>query len=162
MAKQYIIEIDNSRILKRAECSSESTFAYMQALCEHLIRTPHPEIVPVLSFHTVSKGFFHYRYNYTMQKMNHLSNFEKSVIHIWSGINDVADSVTPKKYTEEEAESITKAGLEYCPKLVNLMEDWQHLYFDIHAGNIMKDDDGEYRLIDLEGFDRDEYWFSDK
>lgn len=158
MAKQYIVEVDNFRILKRAECSTEKTYTFMKAICESLIRSPNPSIVPVLSFHTVSKGFFHFRYNYLMQKLNPLSSFEKSVIEVWSGINDDDREDIPK-YTPEQSDAISLAGQEQCPKLLKLMDEWRWTYWDFHAGNVMKDDDGEYRIIDLEGFSYDNYWF---
>jgi hypothetical protein len=45
-------------------------------------------------------------------------------------------------------------GWKEYPKLMNFINTVfsQKRYTDIHSGNFMKDEDGEYRIIDLEGF----------
>lgn len=151
MAKKYIIEIDNNKILKHGRCSTKLTYEFMRDFCTLLIGKNTKSIVPVYDFQSISEGWYDYRYSYVMEKLNKLSAIEKMFIYVYSEMDEF-DSFENRKYSEEESKAIFSYGERKLPELHNFLKTVAPFYFDIHPGNIMKDNLGDYRLIDLEGF----------
>lgn len=111
------------------------------ALLSYLKNNPHPTIVSILDFSRVSS----YQYSYDMPLLAYLSDTEYKLVTLLSRGNETNRKNNKKKILELEKKH---------PKLTQVIKkikSWA-IYGDLHGGNVMRDRYGNYRLIDIEGF----------
>lgn len=146
--------VDELTVRKEAQVGSRETYEFVRAVINHFIRKPDPMVVPVYRFEAieekdegVSKRWGTYRYAYEMMRMGMLDRDERTVI-------DVAHPYYHNGIPVDVKHDILQMGWKSYPKMMKFLNKvfMQGRYTDIHSGNFMKDRDGEYRIIDLEGF----------
>jgi hypothetical protein len=150
-------------IRKTSCCSSKETLEFMQALCLHLISHPDPMIVPVVGFEDLGQESDHlFTYTYDMVRLGELTKQEKEII--WEVVrakgscpsdeNIGLPSPDPLHIFREDAKITSEQAWQQYPQLMQYLDEVikQGRYFDLHDENIMRDEDGQMRLIDLEGF----------
>lgn len=141
--------IDQNTIRKEATLSLSENLHFMEALCNSLINCPDPMVVPIFNFHigTYSKGIYHYSYD--MLALLSLYQEEKNLVN-WSEEAYYRNGVLPSQSTDERIQ----VGWDQWPDLMQFIEKWITLrrHRDIHDGNILIDEEDNYRIIDLEGF----------
>jgi hypothetical protein len=141
----YRIKLVNDTTVRKTAKAYGEWYALTKAVVNHFIHNPDPMVVPVYSFEVISAPttlLGSYEYSYDMMRLGMLDATEKAIIgHLAS-----------ERYTKEI--NPFNDGREGYPLLVTFMNAVieQNKYHDIHCGNIMKDLDEEYRLIDLESF----------
>lgn len=85
------------------------------------------------------------RYSYEMAYLKPLSQEESYFINRkWSNDHYIDETSWKIKRVENLAKKY--------PKLAAFTEAYQWTYLDWHAGNVMRDQQGNFRIIDLEGF----------
>lgn len=84
-------------------------------------------------------------YFYDMQRLYPLTPQEYAIV------NSCSDNLNTKW---ENDCPLIKLGKEKYPELINFFNyvEKELKYKDLHAGNVMKDKSGNFKLIDLEGF----------
>lgn len=142
--------LENDKIRKTSRSTMRETVIFMEKLCKFLIGNPDPTIVTIYDF--ADYGWQKdgtYLYTYDMEKLWHLSRNEKKIIQV------VADDwyemgILPH---ESNCELVRAAEKDY-PKLYIFLDKLTKLdrYTDLNTGNVMLDQFGEYRTVDLEGF----------
>jgi len=105
----------------------------MSILCEQLMKQPDPRIVKVVRFSKKGQVFSH-----TMELLHHLAERERILADIFYGLN--------KKHDFLNLDMDLR-------KFVKFLFSISDFYLDIHSGNIMKDSQGNYKIIDLESID---------
>jgi hypothetical protein len=144
--------LDEVTIRKKAEVSGEDTYEFISAVCNHFIRNPDPMIVPIYNFRLLERPkslFGTFRYHYDMMRLGMLEIGERFLItrmvnvhsSKWDNdqyIAEIMDKQTPLFNFIKEV--IDRGG-----------------YNDLHQGNVMKDEQERYRLIDLESFANSRY-----
>jgi hypothetical protein len=139
---------DGQTIRKTANCSQEKSYDFIKAVVKHFIRYPSPDVVPVYDFQFISKKDGLITYSYDMMRMGILSEVERELI---DRVGDLYDTYSQEAcFLEHE---LYLGSVDY-PDLFNFLKviTLEGRYYDIHSGNILMDPDGNYRLIDLEGF----------
>jgi hypothetical protein len=140
-------------VRKEASFSQRSNFEFIRNLVNHLIQTPDPMVVPVFRFETLEEdppktegAWGTYKYAYEMKRLPKLSEAEKTIISRVIGHYKPVPTDTPdptfQRYWKENS-----SLMEFMNKV---LDDGN--YTDLHSGNFLKDHDGSYRIIDLEGF----------
>jgi hypothetical protein len=148
----YGIELVNDlTIRKTAQFSSRGNFEWIQKLCNHLIANPHPMIVPIYRFEVLEEipergnnqwGVF--KYAYEMMRLPKLSREEKHALN----------TTLSHRYRPDHPDLIpVKRDYLAMYKFMQQVCD-ENNYTDLHDGNFLKDQEGNYRIIDLEGFAR--------
>lgn len=142
--------IDGNRVRKESSFTTREAYVHTKAVINHFIRNPDPLVVPVFSFEeiqaTLDCHYGTYTYAYVMKQLSMLDWEEKRIIdefHCWhSEVN-----------RDHHNEWFRKGWKEY-PALMDFMNIVyrQKRYRDLHSGNFLKDEDGTYKIIDLEGF----------
>ena len=142
-------------IRKEANFSQRSNFNWIRKLCLHLIANPDPMVVPIYSFEVLEEKperenspWGLYRYAYEMMRLPMLDRDEKNLINKLCGIYHPV--------TRDNPDPDVQRGWKELPKLVEFMNVVlaQGNYTDLHNNNFLKDQEGNYRIIDLEGFRR--------
>lgn len=137
-------------VRKEYSYSREESFNWIRGLVLHLISNPDPMVVPVYRFEDLrgapKKDHYEFRYAYEMMRLFMLTREEKYFI-------DVLARRKHSNLRDTEDPDVLR-GKKEMPELFNFMVDVieQGHYNDIHDGNFLKDDQGNYRIIDLEGF----------
>jgi hypothetical protein len=140
---------DGFTIRKSALCIGQEALNFMQKLCEHLIAHPDPLVVPIYNFEYIGaySGNTH-KYSYDMARLGGITREETNIIwqvgDAWrAGIED------PTRHYKQNADCWDghEKMMHFLEKVVVL-----NRYHDLHGENVMMDNDGDYRLIDLEGF----------
>jgi hypothetical protein len=144
----------NDRIIrKEAQFSDRESFDWIRNLVLHMISFPNPMVVPIYRFETLEEtnsksdarwGVF--KYAYEMMRLPMLTNEEKHLITV----------MIRNRYPVQRDDlqpDIRKGWIEY-PTLVEFMNRVlaDGAYTDLHDNNFLKDEQGNYRIIDLEGF----------
>lgn len=150
------VQLISDGIIRKIErCSMEKSMIFMEALINHFIEWPDPMVVPVYNFKVLSNKRNDYAYQYDMMRLGILTQEERNLIdHIGDLCDrrgmDAFDEPSPK---EEYGTTLTQGEREF-PQLFLFLKEVVRLnrYHDIHSGNILMDMDGDYRIIDLEGF----------
>lgn len=151
---QYGITVISDRVIrKQAYTSTRSGFEAIEAVCRHFMRHPNPLVVPVYDFqaeHIPFSRWGAHRYHYDMMRMGILTEDEK---HFIRRVADkwCWDNLDPNRELYFNQFRGTNDKLLLFIKQI-LMEG---RYNDFHIGNIMKDEDEQFRLVDLEGFGKD-------
>ena len=146
--KDVILLDDGETIRKTARCNEEKTIIFMENLVKHFIDYPDPTVVPVYRFETIKRTRHEYIYSYDMMRLGILSEKERDLIDL---VGDLHDSHGPDACVLDHV--IYPERIEF-PELFSFLKfiTQQQRYWDIHSGNILMDPDGNYRLVDLEGF----------
>ena len=151
--QRYGIKLVNDRVVrKEAQFSTRESFEWIRGLVLHLLANPNPMVVPLYRFEvmeeTPSKNNSHwgtYRYAYEMMRLPMLSREEKSLI----------TAMIQRKYQlDNYSDPVIKDGQRDLPELFAFMKRVldDGYYTDLHDNNFLKDEEGNYRIIDLEGF----------
>lgn len=146
--------VSDSVVRKEYSYGSRNAFEWIQKLCNHLIANPDPMVVPVYKFEVLEihdkpdSRWGTYRYAYEMKRLFMLNREEKELISTLvqtNGYNPVERDHPHEKI---------KRGWQEIPDLMNFMNQVfaDKQYNDIHNQNFLKDENGEYKIIDLEGF----------
>lgn len=144
--------IGDSVVKKTGQFNRESSLHQMKRIVNHFIHNPDPLVVPVYEwFGDDKKSAGYYEYSYTMKRLFILSQEEKAIVdcsyYFYKEIN------LPSKYSVniiEQAKINHPELIKFCKQVVT-----EERYWDFHMGNVLKDELGDYKLIDLEGFARD-------
>jgi hypothetical protein len=112
----------------------------------HFINHPDPLVVPVYSWEDYYPNSKWYEYSYTMKRLGILSQEEKRIISLC--IYHKTKFLSNNFLSEFKGEEIN------YPDLINFMYHVlsQNRYIDLHSQNFLKDEFGDYKLIDVEGF----------
>jgi hypothetical protein len=151
--------VDEAIVRKEASTSMRDSYLAIKMLCEHFIAHPDPLVVPVYAFQTLSEGVGDYgtfTYSYDMKRLGQISRDEKDLI------SNFTDS-----YNSFGQATLSRIMKDY-PRLMPFLEKVQEQdrYVDLHSGNVRVNEDGDYQLIDLEGFiiiplvDKHNLWFT--
>jgi hypothetical protein len=141
---------DKTRVRKEASFSTRECYLHTKAVINHFIRNPDPMVVPIYSFEeieaTTDNQYGTYRYAYTMKRLGMLDSDERRIIdefHAW-------DSEVDRDHHSEWF----RLGWKQYPTLMDFMNvvHRQKRYRDLHGGNFLKDENNDYKIIDLEGF----------
>lgn len=140
--------IDRNTVRKNGIFSLKNNRYFMEVLCNHLIHNPDPMVVPVLDFKMGSVKNGEYYYSYDMKALLDLYTEEKRIV------NWVADHYEEEGLPSQSVDAYIQQGWLEWPELMQFLEQWiaMQRHRDIHDGNIMIDEEGSYRLIDLEAF----------
>lgn len=146
----YGLEIldDNITVRKTATCSEYKTFYFMEKLISHFTNNPDPTVVTVSNFKILQekREQYNYKYSYDMKRLGLLSIKEKELIDF---VGDMYDMHNVRACEISCNYPHRSEFLELFSFLHTITS--QGRYWDIHSGNIMKDEYG-YKLVDLEGF----------
>lgn len=148
---------DGYTVRKTALCTGKDALDFYRGLCQHLIAHPDPMIVPVYRFEYLGAQANNvHKYSYDMMRMGNISREEATIV--WQ-VGDAwrfqyAEAVDPTRQFKVDAEYSVEECWTTYPKLMHFLKEVVVLnrYHDLHGENVMMDNDGEYRLIDLEGF----------
>lgn len=142
--------VNYHRVRKEASFSTRECYLHTKAVINHFIRNPDPLVVEVYSFEeiraTLDCQYGTYLYAYEMKRLAMLDHEEKRIVnefHDW-------DSEVDRDHHNEWF----RMGWREYPNLMNYMNVVyrQKRYRDLHSGNFLKDENGDYKIIDLEGF----------
>lgn len=161
------LTLETDSIVRKTWIASSET--YVLDVCQvvnHFILKPDPKVVPVYDWQYFGKAEHGYKYSYSMERMCPLSREEKTIIDV-AGDFELKFVNDPMVLCAREAcDDLARENLELIAFLVEVIKDGK--YHDLHSGNIMLDLDGNYRLIDLEGFVSSNYnsvrnkWFKEE
>lgn len=143
---------DNKGVQKTDSWGDERRVSRTVSFLNYLKNNPHPTIVPILDYRVIS-----YReYSYDMPLMAELSDSESELVGLFTEASE--GSV----YRAKNRHKIYRLGKKH-PKLyqvIKKLNSWK-TYIDLHEGNVMKDQYGNIKLIDIEGFGFSRYSFED-
>lgn len=152
---RYGIKLISDQVVrKEAGFSQKGSLDWIRKLCNHVIANPDPMVVPVYRFEVLeerddSNGRWGtYRYAYEMMRLPMLDRYEKQLI------SDVISHYKPVPL--DVADPNLVRGWRELPELMKFMNKVlaEGHYTDLHNNNFLKDQEGNYRIIDLEGFRR--------
>jgi hypothetical protein len=155
VSQRYGIKLlDDNIILKEAKLGTKESWECFLTIIQHFMSNQDPTVVPVYTFEVLSapkdpeaRWGVEYTYRYTMKRLAMLDESEKQLIE------DMYDASIYPGRPERYKERLDKNSKEH-PELVKFMSTVLSLgrYRDVHRGNFLKDEDGSYKIIDLEGF----------
>ena len=152
---RYGIKLISDQVVRKtASFSQRSSFEWIRQLSNHLIANPDPMVVPIYRFEvleereTESARWGTYRYAYEMKRLPMLDKNEKELITKVISNYGPVDRDTP--------DPILRGGWRELPKLMEFMNKVlaDGNYTDLHNNNFLKDQEGNYLIIDIEGFSR--------
>ena len=139
--------IGDSVVRKEAHYTRQESIDVLEKLAHYLIANPQPDIVPIYNFQRLPRKGVAYRYQYDMMRLGLISDIEKDIINLmergWRSWNDLSHVIAGLP-----AYHVDYPGL--IPFISKVIQEDR--YHDIHGGNFMIDMEGNYRLIDIEGF----------
>jgi len=148
---------DGFTIRKTASCYGMATLEFFRGLCQHLIAHPDPMIVPIYRFEYLGAYSNNdHRYSYDMMRVGDLSREEKEIV--WQ-VGDAwrffyNQPIDPTRKFKVNAVLTSEECWAKHPQLMHFLKEVIVLnrYHDLHGENVMMDNDGQFRLIDLESF----------
>lgn len=153
---RYGIKLTNDQVVRKEYAFGDrESFELIRRLCNHFINNPDPMVVPVLSFEVLEETTTNekerwgtFKYAYEMKRLFMLTSDEKTIIE--TCIRRFWSSRDLKTDPDVKMEMARKENL----KLVEFMDAVlrQGRYSDLHSGNFLKDENEDYKIIDLEGF----------
>jgi len=151
--------IDEHTVRKTSNLGSKGELEVIEAIVNFFEANPDPYVVRVSNFKFLPKNNNMFQYSYDMERLTPISLEEK-----WF-INQFADFAWYRQdpfdiqnwcqfFTDEQPSSYFKTLLEGGHPLVEFLRTIidQDRYNDLHHGNVMMNLDGDYVLLDLEGF----------
>lgn len=146
--------VDDRTVRKEAEFSTRASFDWIRKLVLHLIANPDPMVVPIYRFEVIeetpetdSRHWGVYKYAYEMMRLPMLMKEEKMLI----------TAMIQKRWSSNNPpDPIIQSGEREFPELFAFMTRVlnEGNYTDLHDNNFLKDEQGNYRIIDLEGFNK--------
>jgi len=148
--------VNETRVRKEARVNCFVDAKAIEALCKYFMKTKDPMVVEIYSFQHLKplpdkepsgsgahKYSTSYGYFYEMKRLAKLCNKEKVLIEHLAYLNRIKSDHNERNHYEKD-----------YPKLVEFMMEVFRLdrYHDLHDGNFLKDEFGQYKLIDIEGF----------
>lgn len=149
--ERYGLRLVSDRVIrKEAMMGTKKNFEFFSKLVRHLIANPDPTVVPVYNFEVLEEAYSGtmwgtFRYAYEMMRLPMLSREEKYAINIFTNHRYNMDRGQDPTLLQQKKELPELA--KFMTKVFN-----DGNYTDIHDGNFLKDEEGNYRIIDLEGF----------
>ncbi len=148
--------INNNLIRKKAICHTKDVMEYIEYILKYFIKNRDKLVVPIYNY----KIFKHdkiYSYSYDMMRCGILTKSERNFIDSVGALlhsNYDSNENFDSKFIFSNKNIFEKS--EQHPELTTFLKTVidQNLYYDYHSGNIMLNEDGQYVLIDLEGFIR--------
>lgn len=152
--------IDDFTVRKTAHLGTKGALDVIEAIVKFYEANPDPLVVKVNNFQYY--GIRHknlYQYSYDMDRLGPLDNDEESLLTIgfdasWHGIDPFDksnfiyfDHVGYKKENVPKLLEDNKKLISFIRKVID-----QNRYQDRHSGNVMRNSDNEFVLLDLEGF----------
>lgn len=146
--------VNETRVRKDARVNTIEDARAIEVLCKYFMDTKDPMVVEIYNFQHLKPlpnkapsvyTYSGYGYFYEMKRLAKLSSEEKDLIEDMAYLGRVkALSEIDKNFHNKKA----------YPKLVDFMLEvlQQNRYHDLHSGNFLKDEFGDYKLIDIEGF----------
>jgi hypothetical protein len=128
----------------------------LQKMCHSLMNHPDLLVVPIVSFQeeerqlcSYSENEYNYYYSYDMLTLHSISKDEELLI------DKLADfqSIHRRSPFEAQIEAVTMGQIHF-PELTRFIQTVmeQNRYHDLHSQNVMIDNNGQFKLIDIEGF----------
>lgn len=147
--------VDEFTVRKEARLSTRENFTLVKAIVNHFINHPDPMVVPTYAFKVLQEtnekesNYGTYVYTYDMMRLGMLDSTERTIV-------DASNQFYHIGLSSDTKNDWIQRGIREYPELIKFMNTVfkQGRYTDIHGGNFMKDDEGNYRIIDLEGFMR--------
>lgn len=143
---------DKKKVRKENSWFDDSRVDRTVRFLKYLRKNPHPTIVTILNYRRISPN----DYSYFMPLMAELSNSESELVDLYTSGEHNSD------YRRANRKRISYLKTKH-PKLfqvIQKIESWR-TYLDLHEGNLMRDQYGNYRVIDIEGFGFAHYSFDD-
>lgn len=159
-------------VVKTVRLTSRSTADDRVSILSDLFDLQHPRLVRVISVDVVDQ----YTYSYEMEKLLPLSKDEDDFLYLLFGEDDLLEDQDSTRRFQNTSLADERRGelklnlpegkrerLESFAREVNqpflarsFASDRSYQHIDLHTGNVMKDERGYYRLIDLEGIYRND------
>jgi serine/threonine protein kinase len=138
--------------------SLEEEFDKLQKIYQHIIDNPHKSLVKVYSFGELYRGkmeIFEWEHNYViynaiMQKLNTLSENEQKVFKTVCDIYNKALEARPIATILDELEEWFDVDKGRVLTFYNSLSSLDIDNKDVKPQNIMKDNEGQYKLIDYD------------
>lgn len=145
------LSLETDSIVRKTWIVSTETYALnVCQLVNNFIHNPDSKIVPVYDWQYFGRADHGYKYSYSMERMCSLSREEKTIIDV-AGDSESRFAKDPMLLcAQESCEDLAQENPDLIAFLLEVIKDGK--YHDLHSGNIMLDLDGNYKLIDLEGF----------
>jgi hypothetical protein len=148
--------LDDNTVRKESSIGTKENWECFLSIMEYALKNIDSMLVPVYNFKVTEEpapdypyNYGIYRYYYDMKRLGMLSQQEKELItwtkkvHLYGrgGLN------------LDEHDLLKEYRVIY-PDLADFMDEVIQLnrYRDIHDGNFLLDEEGNYKIIDLEGF----------
>lgn len=142
--------ISDSIIKKNDQMSKVESLNQIKMIVNYFINNPSHLVVPVYGWFEGRKTSGYYEYSYTMKRLFLLSQEEKQIVDRSYYFYNKAPCPYKNGFEIiEQAQTDNPELLSFCKEVVE-----QNRYWDFHTGNVLKDELGDYKLIDLEGFMR--------
>lgn len=141
--------LDNGLVRKTEHRGFKEAYQFMVNLINHFISHPDPLVVRVHELHILPAWHGMPTYAYDMDQCGILSADERAFINRVGALWD--EHQTRACQQDDPGLLYYKASF---PKLFEFLKTVveQDRYLDLHSGNVMMNPDGDYCLIDLEGF----------
>jgi hypothetical protein len=148
------LSLPNEHVVRKThQTQRKATLAFLKALCNHLIKRPDPMIVPIYRFRDLGFKKGHYHYCYDMMRCGIISIEERLIVDDVAAAQSL-NRTNPTNNFCHDASSTPEYAREQFPKLMSFLDEVVRLdrYNDLHGHNVMRNQDGDLCLIDLEGF----------
>lgn len=160
LPKAHKISLINNWTVRKIETFSEpKRFEFLLSFLEQNQKAPDPLIVQIYDFGFNCKNNY-FQLHYDMMRCGVLYKDEKSLIDYYGLLFDSDANFN----SNEEIKSIIESAFGSPSRFFELQVKFPELnsflrkvvdknyYFDLHSGNVMRDENANYVLIDLEGF----------
>jgi len=147
LPEQFGLTLISDMVVRKEALLNNDCFDCLEGIINHYMRHPDPTVVPIYNFeilHRVPGPYQITKYRYDMKRLGMLTDGERSTIA----------TATRQYYMPSNSIEFPKHQRDAYPELIEFIREVCRLgrYRDFHYGNVMKDDDESYKLIDLEGF----------
>jgi hypothetical protein len=160
--------VSDSILKKTARANSKEQFNNIKKIVKYFISNPNDLVVPLYSFKfdIVRNNYYnpgsvsimdmsinHYSYSYDMKRLFILSEEERDIIDLCLRRNC--------SFTEKKKLKVSESIKDYSDlmKFIDKIKKWD-VYWDRHSGNFLKNEMGDYQVIDIEGFSPLSQWKS--
>jgi len=142
--------LDSGLIRKTERWCEKDNYDFMKSVINHFIKYQDPMVVQVFAFRELGRDRSnHYVYSYDMERCGILSTQERALINTVGDLWDKFQRAACERGAHE-----LESYRRQLPKLYEFLSTVieQDRYLDLHSGNVMMSPEGNYVLIDLEGF----------
>ena len=132
------IKVINKDTIRKVYAAYSIEGDFIEMVCCYLIENPHPLIVPIYKFEgNFEDNWCHYSYD--MKLLTPISEEEACIVNNARNDTNNFGISALSRFTNRRLVTFLQKVLV------------DGIYWDLHGGNVMKDQDGNYLLIDLEG-----------